>query len=143
MLTTTKVALFAAFVLAAPSVGLAKDRGIPNIDLEKLCRAAESAVGDIYGTATVNDFDSCMSDEKEARAQLVKDWATYPASDKELCVQPMDYLPSYVEWLTCVEMQRDVRKMKKEQPASMPPSPNTRRQSPNSRPGSQPNRKIS
>jgi hypothetical protein len=26
------------------------------------------------------------------------------------------YLPSYVEWLTCLEMNRDVRKMQREQP---------------------------
>jgi hypothetical protein len=25
------------------------------------------------------------------------------------------YLPSYVEWLTCLEMERDVRKMQQEE----------------------------
>jgi hypothetical protein len=130
MFTKSKVAIFAAFVLAAASQALAKDASIPNIDLEKLCRAAEGATSDIYGTATTNEFESCMTDEKSAREQLVKDWATFSASDKELCLQPMDYLPSYVEWLTCAELQRDARKMRNEQPASTPPTPSTRSQSP-------------
>jgi hypothetical protein len=61
-------------------------------------------------------FGSCMSDENDARNQLEKDWATYPASDKARCIQPKEYTPGYVEWLTCLEMDRDVRVMRKGQP---------------------------
>jgi len=125
-MTRSKVALFAAFALAAATHSLAKDAAIPNIDLEKLCHSAEGEMNDIYGTGTANAFDSCMNDEKGAREQLVKDWATFSASDKALCVAPMDYLPSYVEWLTCAEMQRDLRKMRKDQSTSTAPSPSTR-----------------
>jgi hypothetical protein len=67
MLTSPKVAILAALILTAASQALAKDAGIPNIDLEKLCRAAEGAISEIYGTVTVNTFDSCMNDEKRAR----------------------------------------------------------------------------
>jgi len=35
-------------------------------------------------------------------------------------VLPRDYLPSYVEWLTCLEMTGDVRRMRKERLSSMP-----------------------
>jgi hypothetical protein len=129
MLTRSTVAIFAVFVLAAAPPALAKGARIPSIDLEKLCRAAEGAMSDIYGTGTANDFESCMNDEKAAREQLVKDWATFSASDKELCVQPTDYLPSYVEWLTCAELQRDARQMRNDKPASAPQTPGTRRQS--------------
>src|SRR5260370_39998835 len=52
------------------------------------------------------------------RKQLETDWATYPASDKARCVQPKEYTPGYVEWLTCLEMDRDVRAMRKGQPAA-------------------------
>ena len=41
---------------------------------------------------------------------LVKDRATYSSADKALCMKTAVYLPSYVEWLTCLEMERDVRK---------------------------------
>jgi hypothetical protein len=57
-----------------------------------------------------------VSDEQAARDQLQKDWASFPASDKARCIQPKEYLPSYVEWLTCLEMTRDVRAMRKGQP---------------------------
>ena len=40
----------------------------------------------------------------------VKDQATYSSADKKLCMRTDVYLPSYVEWLTCLEMERDVRK---------------------------------
>jgi hypothetical protein len=57
-----------------------------------------------------------MSDEKDAHDQLNKNWATYPASDKARCIHPMEYMPGYVEWLTCLEMVRDVKAMRKGQP---------------------------
>jgi hypothetical protein len=126
-MTRSKAALFVAIVLAVATQASAKDVAVPNIDLEKVCRAAEGAMNDIYGAGTANDFDSCMNDEKAAREQLVKDWATFSTSDKALCVQPMDYLPSYVEWLTCAEMQRDVRQMRKDQSSSSSPGPRTPR----------------
>ncbi len=42
-------------------------------------------------------------------------WATYPAEDKSRCVQTELYLPSYVEWITCLEMERDARKMRQQE----------------------------
>ena len=129
--------LFAAFILTFASAASAKDGGPPDIDLQKICRAAQSAIRDIYGAVTLTAFDSCMNTEKGAREQLVKDWATFSRADVELCMRPKDYQPSYVEWLTCAEMQRDVRKIRNEQAASAPPAPNARRQSSKSRLGSE------
>jgi hypothetical protein len=37
------------------------------------------------------------------------------AADKAQCMRTGVYLPSYVEWLTCLEMERDVRKMQQEE----------------------------
>ena len=58
----------------------------------------------------------CLSSEQRARDQLIKDWSTYSSVDRARCVRLAVYLPSYVEWLTCLEMERDVRKMKTDQP---------------------------
>jgi hypothetical protein len=124
-----KGALFAAFILAVAPAASAKDGSPPAIDLQKLCQAAQRAISDIYGAVVATTFDSCLSAEKGARDQLVKDWATFSRADVELCMRPNDFQPSYIEWYTCAEMQRDVRKIRKEQPASAPPAPNTRRQS--------------
>src|SRR5262245_2750722 len=53
--------------------------------------------------------------EQKAREQIIKDQATYSSADKRRCMRTGVYLPSYVEWLTCLEMERDVRKMRGEE----------------------------
>ena len=120
MITKLKIALSAAIILAAASAAPAKDGGLPNIDLQKICRASQTEINAVFGDLGRNVFDACMNDEKTARERLVKDWATYQAFEKGRCVLPRDYLPSYVEWLTCLEMTGDVRKMRKERLSSMP-----------------------
>jgi hypothetical protein len=72
----------------------------------------------LTGNDNQDNFSTCMSDEQTAREQLVKNWATYPALAKEQCVQPMEYLPGYVEWQACLEMTRDVIDLRKQQAAS-------------------------
>ena len=116
MTTNSKMALFALIVLAAASPALAKkDGGLPKLDTEYYCHASENALALAMGT-TSDTFGSCMSDENDAGKQLENNWATYPASDKARCVQPKEYTPNYVEWLTCLEMVRDVKALRKGQP---------------------------
>jgi hypothetical protein len=115
MSTTSKIIISAAIVLAAASTALAKDGGLPKLNTEYDCRASEAAMAAAIGTGS-DTFGSCMSDENDARKQLEKNWATYPASDKARCIHPKEYTPGYVEWLTCIEMERDVRTMRKGQP---------------------------
>jgi hypothetical protein len=114
MFTKSAIIISAAILVAATA--LAKDGGLPKLNTEAGCRASEKAVATATGT-TSDTLGSCMSDEKEARKQLEKNWATYPASDKARCIQPKEYTPGYVEWLTCLEMDRDVNAMRKGQPA--------------------------
>jgi hypothetical protein len=128
MLSKSMIALTAAIVLGAPTASLAKDAGPPSIDIQKTCRESASALTDLTGNGTDN-FNSCMSDEQASRDQLVKDWATYPALAKSQCVKPKEFLPGYVEWQSCLEMTRDVIKMRKEQAASAPASSSASRQS--------------
>jgi hypothetical protein len=92
---------------------------VPTIDVEKTCRAAASVTSSV---TIQRDVEICASSEQKAREQMVKDWPQYAAGDKVRCVQagPKVYLPSYVEWLTCLEMETAVKKMREEQqtPAS-------------------------
>jgi hypothetical protein len=115
MIAKSKFFVGAIVILAAISTALAKDAGLPKLDIETACHASEKAVAAIL-TVTNDIFASCLSDEKEARDQLDKNWATYPAVDRVRCIQPKEYMPSYVEWLTCLEMDRDVKAMRKEKP---------------------------
>jgi hypothetical protein len=80
---------------------------IPHINIEETCRAAARAmVGLMGGSTTEQDVNACLDSEQKAREQIIKDQATYSSI----------YLPSYVEWLTCLEMERDVRKMRLGEP---------------------------
>jgi len=90
---------------------------IPHINIEETCRAAARAmVGLMGGSTTEQDRNACLDSEQKAREQIIKDQATYSSADKRRCMRTRDYLPSYVEWLTCLEMERDVRKMRQGEP---------------------------
>ena len=93
--------------------------GPPAIDPRHLCHASDRAMPDLGGEP-MQTFHACMRDEQEASEQLLKDWVTFSSSDKALCMRSKDYLPSYVEWITCAEMARDLRRIRKEKPASPP-----------------------
>ena len=90
-------------------------------DLALIGGVAGVALAGLVGAGratTQRDVEICVSSEQKAREQMVKDWTQYAAGDKARCVQagPKVYLPSYVEWLTCLEMERDVRKMRQGEP---------------------------
>ena len=96
-------------VSALESVGR---RELPVIDIQKTCDAAAGVMVSLLGgSSTEQDVKGCLDFEQKARDQIVKDQATYAAVDKSRCMRTSVYLPSYVEWLTCLEMERDVRKM--------------------------------
>jgi hypothetical protein len=85
--------------------------GIPIVDIRKTCQAAASIMTSVMsGTTADHDLDVCVSSEQAAREQIVTDWATYSSAERAQCVQPSVYLPSYVEWLTCLDMEKSVRK---------------------------------
>ena len=87
--------------------------GIPTVDIHKTCQAAASIMTNLMsGTTAEHDLDVCVSSEQAAREQIVKDWATYSSTERTQCVQPSVYLPSYVEWLTCLEMEKSVRTLR-------------------------------
>ncbi len=120
MLGRTSIILCAVIIFANTSPVSAKDGGVPNIALEKRCRASQKATDQLMATANPGaSFDACMKSENAARDTLVKMWTTIPASVKALCINPAAYSPSYVEWVTCSEMQSEVTKLRKGQPVSI------------------------
>ncbi len=103
---------FAAVALG-PHLLIAAPTGVPTIDIQNTCKIAAGSMTLMAGSTIQSAIESCLRSEQSAREQLVKDWATYPATDKARCVQVKVYLPSYIEWLTCLEMERDVRAQRK------------------------------
>jgi len=100
---------FVPLVLGAEILMVASS-GPPTVNIQATCRASEMAIIEAFGSDLVT-FDQCVSQQNAALEQIKKDWATYPAAAKTLCVQTRVYSPSYVEWLTCFEMARDVREI--------------------------------
>lgn len=118
-----KPALAVIFVsfLTFTTAAVAEQSGPATIDLEKTCRVTEKAVAAVFGDSVANVYERCVENEKAARQRLVKDWSTYSVADRAVCIQPRSYQPSYAEWLTCTEMQRDVRALRKTAATSPPP----------------------
>jgi hypothetical protein len=58
--------------------------------------------------------------ENDARAEIVKNWRSYPAGGRQRCINTTGYMPSYVEWLTCLEMEQSVEALRKNNPATNP-----------------------
>jgi hypothetical protein len=89
---------------------------VPTIDVQKTCKVAAGAMLSLMGgTTTEQDINACLDSEQKARDQIVKDLATYSSAYKTQCMRTDVYLPSYVEWLTCLEMERDVRKERRQE----------------------------
>jgi hypothetical protein len=83
--------------------------GMPTIDIQKTCRISANVSG--AASSQAND-DGCINSEQGARDNIVRQWTEFSTVERTLCINRKAYLPSYVEWLTCLEMQRDVRKLK-------------------------------
>ena len=116
------IALVAAVVLGValgPAFApLAKADSPPRIDIERVCKAGAGAITAIFGDSGQDVVGTCVQDEEAARDQLQQNWAGFPAAAKARCVQPNEYLPSYVEWTACLEITRDVIKMRRDRAAA-------------------------
>ena len=80
---------------------------VPQLNVEPSCRAAADAlIRQGHGNK-----DSCMQDEREARAKLKKQWHSFSSSEQTRCQEltTMGGPPSYVELLTCLQLAKDAR----------------------------------
>jgi len=84
--------------------------GLPNLNIEAGCQ--DVAKNDLNKTT---DYRGCLSEERKAREQLRKEWASYPASMHSQCMHLVTppALPSYVSLRECLKMARDAEKMMK------------------------------
>jgi hypothetical protein len=95
------------FVIAILPAGATQvmAQGVPSFNVELGCQQVSS------GPHKLTTFDGCMEDEKSARDALAKNWETFVASDRRVCLAETasDGTPSYVEFLECLIMARDAR----------------------------------
>jgi hypothetical protein len=87
---------------------------MPTIDLQARCKRSEAAQMDMMGDKSLQNvaFDSCIRSETDAKNAIEKAWGEIPASYKTFCVRPFDFSPSYIEWIACLELMIDLRKLR-------------------------------
>ena len=100
-----------AFVAALTATASAADDRLPTIDLEKRCRAAAAASQDMLGNRTAGEdaYKSCMTAEQEAKTALTAAWKDIPRNYRVRCIDPSVHSPSYVEWISCLELDLDAK----------------------------------
>jgi hypothetical protein len=108
---TLPALLILAAALATPA--LAKTTAtpaatdIPKIDVTPSCHAAANEVGPVNAKTTM---DGCMKAEDRARQQLVDEWPQFTQADRRMCYATVrGFDPTYSEFVTCLEMERDLR----------------------------------
>ena len=91
--------LMAPFLFADASEVRAQS-SVPKLNVEPTCRS-EAVLSD-----AASNFKICMDDENQARAELQRNWSTYPAKYRQQCISEtkVGSTPSYVEVLTCIQM---------------------------------------
>jgi hypothetical protein len=100
-----------AMLLAGTNLVINVADAIPRFDVAKTCKAAIELAGQ------GRTVESCVAGEDKARKEIEKDWATFPAAERNQCIQTAAKggSPSYVEIIVCLEMFRDSRTRKEPQ----------------------------
>jgi hypothetical protein len=90
---------------------------LPTLNVKPVCRgiAIQGSNPSEKGGPDLT-FKDCVESEEQVRGELTKAWSTFAPADKGHCVREttMGGLSSYTELITCLEMARDVRKLRSE-----------------------------
>jgi hypothetical protein len=81
---------------------------VPNFDARPGCLAGADSGFDIQPNVS-----ACVQSEQQAKDELINDWQKFSRTDKNQCVAEIRIggPPSYIELLTCLEMERDAHSM--------------------------------
>jgi hypothetical protein len=75
---------------------------MPATNIDNACQAAKAGAAP---SDQKNAFESCVHDESAARDELKQKWGSFSVASKNDCAEPKGVSFSYVELLTCLEMQ--------------------------------------
>jgi hypothetical protein len=98
-----KACTLASALLFGSLCGSATAQQLPRFNIEATCRTAQAL--------TAEDRDpvqGCMRDEADAERQLQAIWSSASAAHRQTCAAETQVAgpPSYVEVLTCLQMQQ-------------------------------------
>lgn len=97
----TSLAVALTFVGSVAMTTPTRSANIPELDYASTCKATPPVAMDQKQT-----LNSCLTDEKRAKADLPKQWDRSKPEWKTSCLRQttLGNLPSYVELITCLEM---------------------------------------
>jgi hypothetical protein len=101
---------------------------MPTADLDTICQGSKLAA--LSGDDQTSTFQGCLRDEKAAREDLRQKWNHFSANAKETCALQKGIAFSYVELLTCLEMQPGSAFNSPPMPGSDPNAPDATRPKP-------------
>jgi hypothetical protein len=90
--------------MAAALFLIALAGAMPTADIPTMCRSAQDGASPERKVAA---YQACVSAEQAARDQLQRRWGQFPASARSTCERSEAFSLSYVEMLTCLELQTD------------------------------------
>lgn len=88
---------------------------IPTLNIEPVCQGiAQQGGSSFHDPEIAKEKQNCLQSEKQVREELVQQWSSFSAADKNSCIHEatMGGDSSYTELLTCLEMARDARNLK-------------------------------
>jgi hypothetical protein len=97
--------------LTAALLLVAGSDSVPKLDVSPSCRDAAT-----LGESMDTTFTQCMTDERDALAELQKQWEQFSSRDRQSCVAEQGDsvgLASYVELLECLVLARDAANSEK------------------------------
>lgn len=106
------------------SISHARSDQYPVLNVAPVCHGIANQSGLEAGLGSTT-FDACIKGEQETREAMIKEWPTFNSDDMAHCKTEttMGGESSYTELATCLEMSRDVRKMRSETNNSSVPVP--------------------
>jgi hypothetical protein len=116
MILPTMLALGAQLILTVAD-------SVPDLNVEQVCEGIAQQGGVTFrDPAIAQEKKNCLDSEQATRQEIVKQWSNFSSADKTSCVNEskMGGESSYTELLTCLEMARDVRAMRKEEQGAAP-----------------------
>ncbi|MBV9520255.1 MAG: hypothetical protein JO068_19285 [Hyphomicrobiales bacterium] len=106
------IAILACLLVAT----VAQAGSLPKLDINATCRRAQPLSG-----GERSAYQGCTDDERQAQKELAKSWSSFKASAQSNCLQVtrIGGAPSYVELLTCLQLDKQAQEASRENQKSL------------------------
>jgi hypothetical protein len=99
---------------------------VPILNVDQVCLGIAQQGGVTFRDPAVQkEKENCIKSEQGMREEIVKQWSSFAPADRVSCENEsrMGGESSYTELLTCLEMARDVRKLRTQPKDALEASP--------------------